>query len=116
MRDFWTHTDLMLAGMWGGVAGVLPDMAQALAAYRSSQAETANIDQWFLRDRVWAHVRASCLAHDRLFRPTGAVPFPGALPEGHRHVGQNEYDVRRDEQAKLVSAWAARCPSLGTFT
>jgi hypothetical protein len=26
IRDGWTHTDLMLAGMWGGVAGALPDL------------------------------------------------------------------------------------------
>jgi hypothetical protein len=27
MRDWWSHTDLVLAGMWGGVAGVLPPCA-----------------------------------------------------------------------------------------
>jgi len=113
MRDFWTHTDLMLAGMWGGVAGVLPDIAQELAAYKSTSVETPNIDQWFLRDRIWPHVRGSCMVHDRLYRPPGALAFPGTLPEGHRHVGQNEYDVRREEQERLLAAWIAQCPSLG---
>jgi tetratricopeptide (TPR) repeat protein len=27
MRDYWTHTDPILAGMWGGRSGLLPDLA-----------------------------------------------------------------------------------------
>ena len=26
MRDWWTHTDLILSGLWGGTAGLLPDL------------------------------------------------------------------------------------------
>jgi len=41
MRDGWSHTDPLLAGMWGGVAGVtgvLPDLSTPLRAYRSATA------------------------------------------------------------------------------
>ncbi|MGL5303704.1 MAG: tetratricopeptide repeat protein, partial [Aeromonas sp.] len=27
MRDWWSHTDLVLAGMWGGIAGIVPPLA-----------------------------------------------------------------------------------------
>jgi tetratricopeptide (TPR) repeat protein len=104
MRDWWTHTDLMLAGMWGGVAGVLPDLGALLAAYRPRAAETPNVDQWFLRDCVWSYVRSSCLVHDRYFSPPGAVPWPLPDPPGNYHVGQNEYAVRRIEQEERLKA------------
>jgi len=113
MRDWWSHTDLMLAGMWGGVAGVLPDLSTLLRDYRSAAAETPNIDQWFLRDRVWPMVSQSCLVHDRCFQPEGALPFPGEHPEGSRHVGQDEHAARRDWQAQWLAPWIAAQPCLG---
>lgn len=113
MRDWWSHTDLMLAGMWGGVAGVLPDLAALLRAYRSPSAETPNIDQWFLRDAVWGMVRQSCLVHDRCFHPEGAQPFPGEAPAGNRHVGQDEFAARADWQARWLAPWIAAHPCLG---
>ncbi|HVZ42242.1 MAG TPA: tetratricopeptide repeat protein [Ramlibacter sp.] len=102
MRDWWTHTDLLLAGMWGGVAGVLPDLRDLLANYRPAAMETPNVDQWFLRDRVWSYVRTSCLVHDRCFSPPGAVPWPQPPTQGF-HVGQNEFAVRRHEQEQRIA-------------
>lgn len=49
MRDFPSHTDLLLAGMWGGVAGVLPPLARLLEGFTFdplTQSRTA--DQRFL--------------------------------------------------------------------
>lgn len=113
MRDWWTHTDLLLAGMWGGVAGVLPALLPQLERYRAPAVETPNIDQWFLRDRVWALVRGSCLVHDRCFAPAGARPWPLPPPAGNRHVGQDVYATRRAEQAARLGDWLQRLPSLG---
>ena len=76
MRDWWTHTDPILAGMWGGVAGVLPDLAALLSAYKPPAKETANVDQWFLRDLLWGSIRPLALVHDRCFRSEGSVPWP----------------------------------------
>jgi hypothetical protein len=112
MRDWWTHTDLVLAGMWGGVAGVLPPMAELLDRYVPPTLDTPNIDQWFLRDSVWPFVRQSCLAHDRCFRMPGSVPMPGPAPSGNRHVGQSEYSVDEATQARLLAAWIERYPCL----
>lgn len=113
MRDWWTHTDLLLAGMWGGVAGVLPALLPLLESYRAPAVETPNIDQWFLRDRVWRLVRGSCLVHDRYFTPAGARPWPEAPPPGNRHVGQDVFATRRLEQEARLGDWLARLPSLG---
>ena len=73
MRDWWSHTDLVLAGMWGGVAGVLPLLAPLMASYQPSTMETPNIDQWFLRDCLWRYLRQSAGTRS-LFHSAGAVP------------------------------------------
>lgn len=91
MRDHPAHTDLMLAGLWGGVQGRLPPLAELLQGFRyhtGTQARSA--DQVFLAERVWPRIRHDCLVHDSLYRVLGAVDFPAgsALPPG-RHVGDN---------------------------
>jgi tetratricopeptide (TPR) repeat protein len=113
MRDWWTHTDLMLAGMWGGVAGVLPDLVDMLEKYRSATAETPNIDQWFLRDRVWPYVRQSCMEHDRCFRARQSRPFPGPILASDLHVGQDEYAAHGNIQERQLYAWIKQYSCLG---
>jgi tetratricopeptide (TPR) repeat protein len=113
IRDWWTHTDLILAGMWGGVAGVLPNLSNLLAAYRSQNIETPNVDQWFLRDRVWPFVRQSCLVHDRCFHPHGATPMAEPGGDGDRHIGQDESVARGAEQERFLRQWIEEYPCLG---
>lgn len=110
VRDWWSHTDLILAGMWGGVAGVLPNLDILLSTYQSSAMETPNIDQWFLRDRVWPLVRHSVCMHDRLFSMPGAQPVPGPTPPygSNEHIGQNEHAARASEQAAALRPWLDR--------
>ncbi|MEO6113351.1 MAG: tetratricopeptide repeat protein [Sphingomicrobium sp.] len=112
MRDWWTHTDPMLAGMWGGRGGVLPSLAPLLGSYRSKTMETPNWDQWFLRDCIWPGIRDVTLVHDRLFATRGAAPFPGIEPPGNLHVGQNEYAVRKSQQAEELARFKASVASL----
>jgi hypothetical protein len=93
MRDWFTHTDLLLAGMWGGVGGILPSPAVLLRAYTFWRMETNHVDQDLLAETVWPTVRLNVLIHDSIFQPClGSVPFPpfGALPAGH-HIGQNAF-------------------------
>ena len=110
MRDWWTHTDLMLAGIWGGVAGVLPSIMVMMRRYQSAAMETAHIDQWFLRDRVWPLIRRSVCVHDRLFNMPGALPMPGPPPDAWSdvHIGQDEHAVRAEAQALALQPWIAR--------
>lgn len=112
IRDWWTHTDLVLAGMWGGVAGVLPSLSEMLASYSPNSMETPNVDQWFLRDCVWGFIRQSCLVHDRCFRFSNSIRLPGIEPEGNFHIGQDEFAVRRQEQETFLQPWIERYQSL----
>lgn len=116
MRDWWTHTDPMLAGLWGGVAGVLPALMPLLQAYRPPAMETPNIDQWFLRDQVWPLIRGHCRVHDRCFAATGGVAWPTATPPAPQHVGQDVYSADRAGQAQRLGPWLGRLACLGELS
>ncbi len=91
MRDYFTHTDLLLAGMWGGTGGLLPDLAPHYAPYLRNDKKTFNCDQKFLGDVVWPTIRRHTLVHDSWFRTDGSHPFPANAPSLQGgHVGQNE--------------------------
>ena len=115
MRDWWSHSDLMLAGMWGGVAGVLPELQPRLLRYRSGAVETVNIDQWFLRDEVWRYVRTSCLIHDRCFRLHDSRPMPGLLPGQTDHVGIDASVALHQQQLRLLAPWIRELASLASL-
>lgn len=91
MRDAHSHTDLVLAGLWGGVAGVLPSLDILLRNFKPWRVENDHVDQDLLSVTAWSTIRRSCLIHDSVYTGClGSVPFPpyGELPNGH-HVGQN---------------------------
>lgn len=93
MRDYHTHTELILAGLWGGVGGLLP-VRKLIADFTKKGASGAivrTIDQIFLRRMVWPLVRGSLMTHDSQHRVLAAQDFPAGatLPPG-RHVGQND--------------------------
>jgi hypothetical protein len=93
MRDYFTHTDLILAGMWGGVGGILPPAETLLSHWRGWRAEGNHIDQDLLSETVWPSIRRHSLIHDSVFTGClGSVAFPpfGALPPGF-HVGENSF-------------------------
>ncbi len=87
MRDHIYHMEVMLAGMWGGVAGVLPNL-QNLTTVAHGYARNKWHDQEFLRDIVWPLIRDQARVHDSVFRFRGAQDFPPhcRLP-GKIHVG-----------------------------
>jgi len=80
--------------------------------YQPATAETPNIDQLFLREKVWAYVRQSCLVHDRCFTPPGASRWPEADPPGNGHVGQDLFTAGHAAQASRLSPWLDQLPSL----
>jgi len=92
MRDFYSHTELILAGRWGGVAGLLPPVETLAERVGNAAVPTRTFDQVFLREAVWPYVRRSVLIHDSWFPGAlGGTSFPpyGGLPPD-RHIGQNE--------------------------
>lgn len=100
MRDWFSHTDLILAGMWGGVGGLLPSLATLQAAFKPDRVANRNQDQEFLGKMVWPRIRHSVLVHDRWFSNFDARPFPpGSELGGNRHVGQNAAVLRQPAKA-----------------
>ena len=93
MRDWFTHTDLLLAGLWGGVGGILPPVETLLANYTGWRVENDHVDQDLLAETVWPTIRRDVLIHDSIFTGClGSVPFPpyGASLPG-MHIGQNAF-------------------------
>lgn len=91
MRDWWSHSELLLAGMWGGTGHLLAGITRHIDRYLA-RPEVVNraLDQGFLARVVWPSIRDRCLIHDDLFGSLGARAFPplGRLPPGE-HVGMN---------------------------
>ena len=110
IRDWWTHTEPMLAGLWGGVVGALPPMAEALARSDPGHDEDPGADQTFLRTRVWPRVRRHVLVHDRCFSMPGSLRVPA--PMGAFHIGQDEHAAHPRRQRALLAAWIERLPCL----
>lgn len=92
LRDNAAHTDLLLAGLWGGIARVLPPLPQLLSGFSYNPiTDSRSADQLFLGRIVWPMIKSSCLIHDRVYRVFGARPFPpGAELPRERHVGAND--------------------------
>lgn len=94
MRDYFTHTELILAGLWGGCRGGLMPLKPLMQAWLSQQKDVTRFaDQIFLRETVWPTLRKSVLNHDDWFDFHGALPFPSHPPIRWRtenfHVGSN---------------------------
>lgn len=105
IRDWWTHTDLILAGLWGGVSGILPDMDKLLSEYNPKSMETPNIDQWFLRDCIWPLIKDESLIHDRCFSHHNSIKLPGTMPKGNKHIGSCEYTQNKEYQKTILFPW-----------
>ncbi|MFT2109864.1 tetratricopeptide repeat protein [Marinomonas sp. 2405UD68-3] len=113
MRDWWTHTDPILAGMWGGVSGVIADIDDQIAEYDSGMLETPNIDQWFLRDCIWPNICDYSLIHDRCFSSYRSVDWPTAVQgDNSAHVGQDVFAVQKESQLVRLKYWVDKLPCL----
>ncbi len=87
IRDHPIHVDLMLAGLWGGMSGLLPALEPIARALYAGQAHRWH-DQEFLSRVVWPLIRDHTLIHDSDYRLFDAKPFPIARPaDSWRHIG-----------------------------
>lgn len=98
MHDFYSHTELVLAGMWGGFNGVFQDLAQDIQDYVASGNYLSKrvADQHYLRNQIWPTLSQSVMIHDSQgFDPEGLL-FPTAKQSkayedlSQFHVGMNE--------------------------
>ena len=93
MRDHLLHTDLILAGLWGGMAGLLPPMAPVIEAVANREADRWQ-DQRFLADWVWPRIRGRVLVHDSA-HPGAGRPFPPAPDDPvSPHIGAKVLELR----------------------
>lgn len=94
MRDYFTHTELILAGLWGGCRGGLMTLKPLMQAWLARQTDVTRFaDQIFLREIVWPTLHRSVMSHDDWFDFHGAIPFPAHEAIRWRtqsfHVGSN---------------------------
>jgi len=94
IRDWYSHTELILAGLFGLRGGFITGMADLMHAYMATpRAQKAGkwSDQYFLRETIWPRVRDVALTHDRCFGfGVDVEPFPVPPPEKDwEHVGAN---------------------------
>ncbi|WP_140921466.1 tetratricopeptide repeat protein [Limnobaculum xujianqingii] len=108
IRDYFTHSELILAGLWGGCHNEnLPSVIDATREYLSQQeAHKRFVDQYFLRQYIWPTVRQSVLSHDDIFGFHHAKPFPVHPPIRWKtnkfHVGSNASYQRVEVSSKLA--------------
>lgn len=111
MRDSGTHTELLLAGLWGCVVKALPPLSMMLKAFFEKPLESLHFaDQYFLRSFVWPYARKSILQHDSIFGFFNAEPFPDGPTPATFHVGWNEggtrFSVKTDAPDGTPLHWA----------
>ncbi len=93
MRDYPSHCELILAGLWGAHRGNIGQMGKRILAYVKDHAATTNdrtADQKFLASQVWPLMRDRLCCQDsafgfgqtQLFNPS--FPLPSWM-----HVGQD---------------------------
>ena len=94
MRDHIFHMELILAGMWGGAAGVLPNIRQQLL-HMPHYFNNAFADQAYLKNEIWPLIRDHSLTHDSEYHFYRGHDFPDAyrLPRPI-HVGGSIKQMR----------------------
>lgn len=91
MRDYASHTELIHAGLWGGVRGAIPNLGDLIVDYYDNNSKERTIDQRFLRHYIWPFVKESNLCHDSCFQFNNSQKFPilGDYPDGTGNVGMS---------------------------
>ncbi|MFK7942361.1 MAG: hypothetical protein AB8B85_05520 [Paracoccaceae bacterium] len=103
MRDLATHSELILAGMWGAQRGNLGVMGKRVRDHIGADQKRLNnvtTDQVFLRNIIWPVVKQDVLVHDDYFDFDAPTRFRDEfrLP-GSMHIGQNDWvHMRRKGQ------------------
>lgn len=91
MRDNGSHTELMLAGLWGATKGALPQMVTMVADFLREKPENAHFaDQLFLRRYIWPFARLDLVHHDSVFGFMDGRRFPEGPHRDDFHVGYAE--------------------------
>jgi tetratricopeptide (TPR) repeat protein len=94
LRDYYTHTDLILAGMFGGVCNLLENVQDMIKSFlKERHSSRTHLDQDFLRKKVWGSIKNDVLIHDSCFNNENSlsVDFPSfKIDNEFNHIGSNE--------------------------
>ena len=112
MHDYYSHTELILAGMWGGFNGVFSHIEQHIRDYIATGNFLAQrvVDQHYLRNCIWPTLQQSVLNHDSQGFDQGSAPFPSYSKQtdfedlNQFHVGMNEGSSQVYAQVTLPNA------------
>jgi len=98
MHDYYSHTELILAGMWGGCHGVFNDLESMIQSFLNTgnYLNSRVADQHFLRFCIWKTLSQSVLMHNSQGFDVNSQDFP--IAENKKsyesktsfHVGMNE--------------------------
>lgn len=77
LRDHGSQTDLILAGMWGAICGVLPNIIELMNDFvQKGNLDKRFADQHFLAQYLWKYIIQSVYATDSVFDFLDSHPFP----------------------------------------
>ncbi len=114
IRDHLWHTDLILAGLWGGVACIIPDIKHMIDKFLiKEKGNSGHNDQKFLGKYIWPIIKKSCIIHDRYFDAFS----PNRPPMKYfrtkdDHIGANRFVTDNDWQEKCLAPWIRELPCL----
>ena len=89
MRDGYTHTTLILAGMFGGTTDLFDSIESLIQGFLNQvHVGRMHLDQDFLSEKIWPQIKDDLLVHDNYFSHGKSLPFP--ISDTGYHVGENE--------------------------
>lgn len=87
IRDWYSHTDLILAGLWGAFAPLLKDIKDEINSYiEKNELHQTHADQHFLAECIWPRIKKFSLIHDSIHEGFNITSF--SKPD-HMNSGQN---------------------------
>ena len=114
MRDFYSHTTLVLAGMFGGTTDVFKNIKLDYKKFlKEERTVRSHLDQDFLAECVWPTMKKDMLSHDSCFSYEKSKQFPKfTKEEGEYNVGadvgnsQIAVDFKESGINKTTATWA----------
>ena len=81
IRDWYSHTDLILAGLWGARSGLLPNIYELILSYiNNNKIHPTHADQMFLAEVIWPKIYRYCKHHSSVFKNILNSSWPDNLP------------------------------------
>lgn len=87
IRDWYGHTDLILAGLWGARMGLLAHIRHWIAQYLAENPtlHPTHADQFFLAEKIWHRIKPFAVHHSSIYDYANAT-WLAKLP---KHNDQN---------------------------